>query len=376
MIARPTSPQLPFSLNLLVFSGAGLAALGLAPSLLAFSFEAVARPPTEVCFRGCYHLLWLVFGYGAMFWFASLKPGDWRPLDETHLFGALALLDLTVLAGLLADEGEAWRLLSRHWLGPDQAAELAKFGALLVLAGWLARHRRALRHPLSHLGLVFPLVGIAMLCALLLVLRQGTTALLLVLVAGGLLLRGGISRFLVLLLGCFPVLGAGWFIWSDPVRRARFLAFYQPADGRLPGFEHRPLQAALEQGGWTGTFWSDGPLGSWQPSGIGHQHALAGIAQDFGGLGVLAIGALFLVFVTAGIHVSRHARNQFTRLLGFGYVTLVGWQAFLHLVFVAAWFPLPGAPLPFARADGPEQCLALMGLGMLFSIARSAQPVR
>lgn len=93
------------------------------------------------------------------------------------------------------------------------------------------------------------------------------------------------------------------------------------------------------------------------------------IAEELGFAGSLALIVFFLIFVWRGLAIARSAPDLFGRLLGTGFMTLVGLQAFIHIGANSGLIPLTGVPLPFISYGGTALAVFLTMSGIVVNIS-------
>jgi len=102
----------------------------------------------------------------------------------------------------------------------------------------------------------------------------------------------------------------------------------------------------------------------------------AGLSEEFGLLGVLALLAGFTFLVLRGLAIAIEAPTLFSRLVG-GAITLNFFvYAFVNMGMVSGILPVVGVPLPFVSYGGTAMVTLGAGLGILMSIARSKRLVQ
>lgn len=373
------------------------------PSRSQASVETVARPGR--CWA--YHALWiaslalLVFGL-FMVYSASTASGFWEGgsslgfLKDQGVAAALGLVFLLVLSRI---DYRSWRksvmlvligalvlLVAVHvpgvgraakgavrWieLGPlsVQPSEIAKLAMVLVSA-YLLSTTRALTK--SFRGLAFPLVPVAAAVCILIVTEPDLgTAFVVAAIVMGLfwVAEMRVGQWAGMALGGVVLLAG--FILSTGYRRARFLAFLDPA-GTIGGTGFQVSQAliALASGGLLGV----GPGNSIQKfSYLPEAHTdmiFAIVGEEFGLLGVGVVLGLFALFVVAAWHLARRCADPFGRYLIAGFALLVCSQAIINIAGVMGFLPLTGIPLPFMSFGRNNLLVVLIGVGVMLSVAR------
>ena len=162
-------------------------------------------------------------------------------------------------------------------------------------------------------------------------------------------------------------------ILTETHRLARVLSFFRPAeaDPRGAGYQIYTSLRAIGSGG----FWGKGlGLGTWKIAGIPEVHSdfiFSSFAEEAGLLGVILFMALFAVFAARGYRGALRNEDTFSRLLGFGLVTMILTQALFNLAVAAGALPITGLPLPFFSAGGTYLAMVLIMAGFIANVARS-----
>lgn len=76
----------------------------------------------------------------------------------------------------------------------------------------------------------------------------------------------------------------------------------------------------------------------------------------------------FLLFVWRGLAIAKVAPDAFGRLLGIGFMTIIGLQAFVHIGANSGLIPLTGVPLPFVSYGGTALAVLTMS-GLMVNIS-------
>jgi len=104
---------------------------------------------------------------------------------------------------------------------------------------------------------------------------------------------------------------------------------------------------------------------------------LAGIAEELGLLGVLAVLGAFAAFVWAGVRIAQRAREPFAALVAIGMTSLIGIPAAVNAGVVMGLLPTTGFTLPFVSYGGNSLLICSLAVGILLRIgACEAAPIQ
>jgi len=81
-------------------------------------------------------------------------------------------------------------------------------------------------------------------------------------------------------------------------------------------------------------------------------YIIASLGEELGLIGLFAILALYLLFVSRGFRIGFAGQDDFGRLLGVGLAFLIALQVFIVVGGVTRVIPLTGLTTPFLAAGG------------------------
>ena len=289
------------------------------------------------------------------------------------LFALSAVLLVLVPIPGLADRINGARRWFRFGFGSFQPSEVAKLSLIVALAAYAERRETEMNT--FWRGLAIPALFIAPVLLLIYVEPDRGTMALLAVVSGIMLIIAGVRWFYLLPPAVVAVAGFAWLMLADPLRRDRILSWLDPEGSkRGVGFQAYQALLALGSGGWTGLGLGNGR----QKLGFIPEHQtdfiFSVIGEELGLVATLAVIALFVILIYCGIYISWHARDTFGFLLGSGITFMIGLQAFINVGVVTGLLPNKGLPLPFISYGGSSLVMMLTCAGILFSIARHAEP--
>ena len=262
---------------------------------------------------------------------------------------------------------------SSRWIGIGpfqlQPSELMKLAIVVFAADMLARRSK---RPDQWRAFVWPLF-LFMSVAAMLIVRQPDlgTAIVIGCITFSMLFAAGTQLRLLVLPGVAVCAAGAVFALSATYSRDRLLSFVDPfAHASTSGYQVVQSLATLGLGGVTGS----GVGASITPWGfLPNAHTdfvFAVIAGNLGLVGALAVLAGFGAFGWAGFRIAARERDPFARFVAIGVTCWVLAQAVINIGGVVDALPVTGIPLPFISYGGSSLVVALIGVGLLFGIAR------
>lgn len=310
---------------------------------------------------------------------ALLPSLDWlRRYKYTWLAATLLLMGLTAVAGQEVNGARLWLVV-----GPlrFQPSELAKVTLVVFLAAYTADRAAMLSAGWNVGGVRLPPlpylvpVGLAVAAALAILLVQND-------LGSALLLFGTATVVLWLATGDgFATLVGGAAFAAAVVLAARFVPrvavraqnWLDPwAWPQSAGYQQVQADYALASGGVLGSGLGRGAPGL-VPF-VRTDYVLAGIGEEWGLLGSIAVVLLLAALTVVGLRVSARCPDRFLRVLAAGLTVSVALQALIIVGGVVRLIPLTGLPLPFVSAGGSSLLINLAVVGLLVRIARDSGP--
>jgi rod shape determining protein RodA len=262
---------------------------------------------------------------------------------------------------------------TRRWLEVGsftiQPGEFAKLAVVFILAKYFAAVRRENLRP-AEVAITCCLAGIP---ALLVAFQPdlGTAATLavayvaLAVMAG---LRGRVVWAGILALALLVPMGSVYFL--KDYQKDRLRAFVDPrSDPRGAGYQSIQSTIAVGSGGLTGKGWLKGSQSQLQFLPKPHtDFVFAVLAEEFGFIGVAAVGALYLLLTLRGVDTARRARDRLGMYLVAGILSMFVFQAVYNIAMVAGLVPIKGFPLPLLSYGGSSLVATLLGFGVILNV--------
>jgi len=316
-------------------------------------------------------IAWLVFGVVGMVVAAFIPLRWWKRLALPVFVSTLVLLVAVLLVGTRVNGAIRWLIVGPMSIQPS---EIAKLATVLMLATVVSRRESSMVRYRDFFGPVAMTIGLV--AGLVMLQPDLGTALLVTSGAFAVLAASAVPMRHVLGTGIAATGGALALAVSSPYRWARVTAFLDLQSDPL-GSSYQAVQGLVALG--TGGLWGVG-LGAsrarWSFLPNAHtDFVFAILGEETGLIGSLAVVGLFAAFSVAGTMIALRCADRFGRLLAVGVTTWLSTQALVNIGGVVGILPITGVPLPFVSAGGSALVAALVGVGVLVSVARHVGPI-
>jgi cell division protein FtsW len=360
-----------FAVTILGICVAALLALGLVMIYSASLGLVNVRTHTEV---GAHllqmQIVWCALGLvacavTAAFDYALLKKFAWPVFIGSLVLAACVFVPHF---GMKLNGAHRWIKLPGATFQPS---ELVKIALIIMLAWYCDRSQRKM--DTFRRGIILPGIIIAAALGIIFVEPDRGTTILLATVSGMMLLVAGVrlKHLLVPALGVAAALTVS--ILHSPMRMNRIAAWLHPQD-HLNGAALQAHQSmiALGAGGVTGLGLGNGLQKLGYVPEIQSDFIFANIGEELGLIATLFVLAAFLIIAACGIFIALRARDNFGCLLASGVTFLISLQAAINIGVVTSVLPNKGLALPFISSGGSSLLAMLIGVGILFGVARRA----
>jgi cell division protein FtsW len=315
-------------------------------------------------------LVWTVLG---VIGFAVALGFDYHRWQR--LIRPLLLVSAGLLLAVLVPGVGSYVAGSRRWLGVGawrfQPSELAKLAVILFVADLLTRREHQLWDWRASLRpAVLVVTGYGALVALE---PDLDSALLLGIIAGAVLVAGGVRAKHLLAIGGSGLALATVLAVAAPYRRARVLTFLHPTvDASNTGYQITQSLIAMGSGGLDGVGLGAGRA-KWLFLPNAHTDFIfAVIGEELGLIGTVIVLGLFVAFAVLGIRTALRAPDRFGMLVAAGITVWVVAQAAINIGGVVGLLPVSGIPLPFVSFGGSALVFTMVAAGILGNVARQS----
>jgi cell division protein FtsW len=294
-----------------------------------------------------------------------------RPVIYLLLISGIVSLILCFIPGIGITAGH-----SKRWVNiliiKYQASELMKIAMLVYMSYFLSSKSKNIG--VFSVG-VLPVLFICSLAAGLILIEPdfGTAGIFFVWTVMVLFVAGmRIKHLLVLGASILPI--GILFMVLEPYRRARLTAFINPwQDMQGAGYQIIQSMVAFSKGGIFGAGLGEGSQKLFFLPAPHTDFIMAVLGEETGFAGVIAILALFGLWVWRGLKIAKATNDLFGFFLVVSSVMLVGLQAIINMGVAMSLFPTTGIPLPFFSFGGTTLVTTMLACGIILSVSRGAR---
>jgi len=297
---------------------------------------------------------------------------DYHKIAEKYKI--LIVVSIALLLVLIISNSVAAVKGSRRWisfLGLNfQPSDLARVSLIIYAARMLAKNENLITETWE--GLLTFLAVPGMMCVLIVLQPNFSTALLIALTVGVMLFSAGLRLSFVALFAGGGAALAAFVAFNAPYRLARLKAFLDP-ESSAAGYQALQSLIGLGSGGLTGV----GLGGSSQkflylPEAY-TDFVFSILGEEMGFLGVVAVFALFAILMWRGFRIGLNAPDKLGFFLAVGITAMIGAYFFTHAAVVSALFPTTGIPMPFISYGGSNLLFNMIAMGVLLNISSQAK---
>ena len=359
-------PELPYFL--IIWSTIFLCALGLTMVLSSSTVTSLQESGNTYSIF-IKQFFFLILGSFATFWAFRVKGAIWPFIARYALSISILMLLLPFVPflGKNINGNRNWIEIGGFTLQPS---EFAKFGLIL----WCALRLRSLGQVPGTKNLILLLApGLVAIELLILLEHDLGTALLVLIIFGGILFVSGAPvKNLLALLTLGAIIG-GAFILSSDYRMSRFAALFNPFDERYYKFSGwQPAHSIM--GLASGGLWGSGLGASKQKwANLAEAHTdfiFSVIGEELGLLGTLLVLALYAALIYSILRVAIKTKDDFSRYATAGIACWFIAQVIINIGSVTSVIPVIGVTLPFISYGGSSLLANLIAVGFVLSVAR------
>ena len=324
-----------------------LFAIGLFFSLVSTSLIASDKLNTNSYFFFFKHLIYIFIGIIIIFIFSSLKTNQLFYYSYFLFFITLVSLFIVPIIGVEVKGSKRW--IDLFFLPRFQPIELLKPFLIIVLSSILCSVRS------SNLYLKYLLsVILVFIISLFLVMQPDIGQTLLIVFSWVVLIfTSGINIFILFGLSIFAFISLAYLIMYIPkfdYIQSRIFSFFNRDTG-THNFQSDKAIESITSGGYFGKGIGEGTLKNRVPE-AHTDYIISVISEEFGVVAIMLILLLFLMFIYMVFKKINYERDDKTKLVLIGCVSLILMQATIHVGVNIRLFPTTGMTLPFLSYGG------------------------
>ena len=342
-----------FLLILFLFS------LGLFFSLVSTSLIASDKLDTNNYFFFFRHLMYIFLGIVTLIFFSSLSEKKLFKITFLLFFVSVFLLILVPIIGTEVKGSKRW--LDLFFLPRFQPIELVKPFTIIFLATILSSENKLniyQKYLISFIGIV-PV-------ALLLIIQPDIGQTLLIFFSWlTLIFISGISLiifFTFFSVSLISLIYMIFFITKFEYIKNRIISFFNPNNG-THNFQPEKATDAISSGGFFGKGIGEGTLKNRVPE-AHTDYIVSVISEEFGVVVIILLLIIFLFFIYIVFKKIYLEKNEKIKLVLTGSITLILYQALIHVGVNIRLFPTTGMTLPFLSYGGSS----IIGVSILSGI--------
>ena len=342
-----------FLLIIILFS------LGLFFSLVSTSLIASDKLDTNNYFFFFKHLVYIFIGLLTLVFFSSLSEKNLFRFSIYLFFITLFFLFLVPVFGTEVKGSKRW--LNLFFLPQFQPIELLKPFIIIFVATILCSEKN------YNIYIKYLLTIISIIpTGLLLIMQPDIGQTLLVFLSWAILVFvSGINLLFILLfisLSIISLLYVVFFIPKFIYIKSRILSFFNP-DGGTHNFQSDKAIEAISSGGFFGKGIGEGTLKTRVPE-AHTDYIVSVISEEFGVIAIIFLLILFLFFIYSVFKKIYLEKSEKNKLVLTGAISLIIFQALIHLGVNIRLFPTTGMTLPFLSYGGSS----IVGVSILSGI--------
>ena len=336
-----------------------LFSLGLFFSLTSTSLIASDKLDINNYFFFFKHLIFISIGMIILIIFSSLSEKNLFKFSMYLFFLSLFLLFLVPILGAEAKGSRRW--LNLFFLPRFQPIELVKPFIIIFVATILCSEKNFN----IYFKYLLTFIAIIPVCLLLMMQPDIGQTLLIFLTWSVLVFISGVSLPIIIGVISFSLLSLAYmvfFITKFAYIKSRILSFFNPIDGTHT-FQPNKAIDAISSGGFFGKGIGEGTLKNKVPE-AHTDYIISVVSEEFGVVTIILLLVLFLFFIYTVFNKIYLEKNEKNKLVLAGSVSLIIFQALIHLGVNIRLLPTTGMTLPFLSYGGSS----IVGVSILSGI--------
>jgi cell division protein FtsW len=311
----------------------------------------------------------IVLGLVLAIGIARVPMESWEKIGSGLFMIGLFLLVIVLIPGLGVKVNGSIRWLSLGGIR-IQVSEMVKFFSVIYMAGYVTRHRDNLQG--SAYGIIKPLLLFSVACVLLLLEPDFGSAVVILMIAMGVMFLGGarLKQFIILL--ALVVALAASLVIVAPYRMARLVSFIDPFKDYLKsGYQLSQALISFGRGEMLGVGLGSGIQKLFYLPEAHTDFLFSVIGEELGLLGVITVIALYALLIWRAFTVAvaaEQAGQQFSAFIAYGLGIWLGFQSFVNMGVNMGILPTKGLTLPLMSYGGSSMMVMCCAFALLFRV--------
>lgn len=347
-------------------------AFGLVMMFSASYYSAQNNPNLD--HDGFYYLKnqvrYLLVGIAAMYGVSRINYHRFEKIKVIGLIVTMGLMVAVIFWGKELNGAKRWLQIGP--LPSFQPSELAKFVLILYMASFMAARPNLMKDFVR--GVVPMLIVMGALAALLLLQRNMSMSMIVLLIGAVMLFLGGADLKHLFGLGMLMVPLFFALAYIAPYRWARLTIFTDPWKDPL-GNGYQLIQSLYALG--SGGFFGKGLNFSTQKLRFltygESDFIFAIIGEELGFLGCVVLMCIYFFIIWRGIRIAAKCKDRFGSLLAGGVTAVLALQVAVNIGVATSSVPPTGQTLPFVSAGGTSLVIFMAAVGILLNISRNIE---
>ena len=324
-----------------------LFAIGLFFSLVSTSLIASDKLDTNSYFFFFKHLIYISIGIIIIYIFSSLKTNQLFYYSYFLFFITLISLFLVPIIGIEVKGSKRW--IDLFFLPRFQPIELLKPFLVIIISSILC----SVKSSNLYLKYLLSIILVSIISLLLVMQPDIGQTLLIVFSWVVLIFTSGINIFILFGLSIFAFISLAYLIMYVPkfdYIQSRIFSFFNRDTG-THNFQSDKAIESISSGGYFGKGIGEGTLKNRVPE-AHTDYIISVISEEFGVVAIMLILLLFLMFIYMVFKKINYEKDDKTKLVLIGCVSLILMQATIHVGVNIRLFPTTGMTLPFLSYGG------------------------
>ncbi len=313
-------------------------------------------------------LFWVSVGTFIALAVANIDIRKLKSLSKPIYIFSILLLVIVFTHGVLKHGARRWITIANTL--HVQPSEFVKIAVIMILSYYFEENPKAEPYDFKELIVPFALIGLP--TALIVIQPDLGTAVVIMVVAFGIILFAGIRRSLLIKLIIFGIMMFP-VIWSNlkPYQKDRIMAFINPYSAPTTyGYHIIQSEIAVGSGGLTGK----GIAGATQTAlnFLPESHTdfiFSVFSEQRGFVGDMLLIALYLLVIFKAISISMRTENNFERFVCIGIAIMIWTSLVFNVGMTIGLLPVVGIPLVFFSYGGSAMITNFFSIGILLNIS-------